>query len=308
MKTSIYRIPILCAAFFCVAGMSCHAMRHREANLDMAARLMYDRPDSALLLVKKIEPHFSISESTPAEQADSISRAVFNYYRKHGSRREKLAMYYILGRYHQIRGDEETAMFCYVSAEPYVPDAEGHELPGCLFSSTASLFEYGYDYEKAVENYIRGGDCFFRAEDYEKYTSAYVRAARCSFFMGDEEQAEAILNRMEPYMDHIGEGSRVRYFRLILNMRHDIALEDVENAARELQESTVDGPQYGPLLDISDIYLKSGFPDSAKVYLDRYRALRPEYDSSPAFYLRLSNLYDTLGRDRQALETYKKYV
>ena len=126
--------------------------------------------------------------------------------------------------------------------------------------------------------------------------------------MGDKEQAETILNRMEPYMNYIGEGSKVRYFRLILNMRHDIALEDVENAARELQESTVDGPQYGPLLDISDIYLKSGFPDSAKVYLDRYRALRPEYDSSPAFYLRLSNLYDTLGRDRQALETYKKYV
>ena len=119
--------------------------------------------------------------------------------------------------------------------------------------------------------------------------------------MGDKEQAETILNRMEPYMNYIGEGSKVRYFRLILNMRHDIALEDVENAARELQESTVDGPQYGPLLDISD-------PDSAKVYLDRYRALRPEYDSSPAFYLRLSNLYDTLGRDRQALETYKKYV
>ena len=196
MKTSIYRIPILCAAFFCVAGMSCHAMWQREPDLTDAALLMYDQPDSALAVVEKIEPRFAISESTSVEQEDSISHTVFNYYRKHGSRREKLDMYYILGRYHQIRGDEETAMFCYVSAEQYVSDASGPELPGCLFSSMASLFEYGYDYAKAVDNYIRGGNYFLRCGDYEKYTSAYVRAARCSFFMGDEEQAEAILNRI----------------------------------------------------------------------------------------------------------------
>ena len=134
VKTSIYRIPILCAAFFCVAGMSCHAMWQREPDLTDAAVLMYEYPDSAMTVVERLEPRFSIVDTASARQVDSVTHSVFNYYRKHKSRTEKLDMYYILGRFHQIRGNEESAMFCYVNAEQYVGDAADEVLPGCLYA------------------------------------------------------------------------------------------------------------------------------------------------------------------------------
>ena len=78
--------------FLALPVSNANALWMKERDLDIAALLMYDQPDSALAVVEKIEPRFAISESTSVEQEDSISHTVFNYYRKHGSRREKLDM------------------------------------------------------------------------------------------------------------------------------------------------------------------------------------------------------------------------
>ena len=308
VRTSIYRIPILCAAFFCVAGMSCHAMWQREPDLTDAAVLMYEYPDSAMTVVERLEPRFSIVDTASARQVDSVTHSVFNYYRKHKSRTEKLDMYYILGRFHQIRGNEESAMSCYVNAEQYVGDAADAVLPGCLSASMASLYEYGYDYAKAVDGYMTAGRHFKEAGDYRHFARVNIRAARCCFYMGDELRAMAILDDMAPYMESVEDADQVRYFRLILNMNHEIPLDDVINAVEHLDLRGDTSPDQGYLLAISDIYLKSGYTDSAMVYIDRYREATPAFSSNPTYYLRLSNVYDTLGLEKMALQAYKKHV
>ena len=110
----------VCVAVLSVAGADCHAMMQREQTLDEAAILMYEMPDSAMLVVEKTEPRLAAVLSADKTEADSVANAVFNYYRKHGSRREKFDMYYIIGRLHQLRGNEESAMFCYISADEAV--------------------------------------------------------------------------------------------------------------------------------------------------------------------------------------------
>lgn len=286
------------------AELDCHGMMQREHSLDNAAMLMYEMPDSAMSLVEKTEPRLSGVLSADKEEADSVSNAVFSFYRKHGSRKEKFDMYYIIGRLHQLRGDEEAAMFCYVSADEYSGEVPGTALRGCLYASMASLFEYGFDYVKAGTYYLKAMDSFLAAGQYRYYMESGIRAARCSFYRGDESGAEAILDEMEPYRKYADVSDRVRYFRLILNMRHDIPLEDVLQVVQSFGE--VNEP--GNMLAISDIYLKSGFPDSAITYLKRYEAANPGYASNPVYYLRLSNVYDTLGQDRKALDTYRKHV
>lgn len=289
-------------------GLRCEAMMQREPTLDEAAVLMYEFPDSAMALVEKVEPRLAAVEHAEEEKADSVATTVFNYYRKHGSRREKFDIYYILGRYHQLRGNEEVAMFCYVSADQYAGDAADPVLPGCLYSSMASLFEYGFDYAKAGEYYSRSGDCFFDGRNYGYYTEAGIRAARCYFYLGDEEKARALVDEIEPYREYLEDSSKVRYFRLILNLEHDISPEDVISAISTLEDSGGNVRDPGGLLAVSDIYLKSGFADSAMVYLGRYREANPDYGSSSTYYLRLSNLYDTLGLERKALDAYRKHV
>ena len=178
--SNILKIIYLCLVFAIgVPGLPCSAMMQREPSLDEAAVLMYEFPDSAMAVVEKVEPRLAMTRYEEDEKADSAANTVFNYYRKHGSRQEKFDVYYILGRYHQLRGNEEVAMFCYISAGQYAGDAAGSVLPGCLYSSMASLFEYGFDYAKAAEYYSRSGDCFFEGRNYQYYTEACIRAARC---------------------------------------------------------------------------------------------------------------------------------
>ena len=275
-------------------GLRCEAMMQREPTLDEAAVLMYEFPDSAMALVEKVEPRLAAVEHAEEEKADSVANTVFNYYRKHGSRREKFDIYYILGRYHQLRGNEEVAMFCYVSADQYAGDAADPVLPGCLYSSMASLFEYGFDYAKAGEYYSRSGDCFFDGRNYGYYTEAGIRAARCYFYLGDEEKARALVDEIEPYREYLEDSSKVRYFRLILNLEHDISLEDVISAISTLEDSGGNVRDPGGLLAVSDIYLKSGFADSAMVYLGRYRAAY------------LEELYRNVSMERDALSNIKK--
>ena len=100
----------------------------------------------------------------------------------------------------------------------------------------------------------------------------------------------------------------MRYFRLMLNFKDDIPVKDVISVISTLEDPGGNGPDPGSLLAVSDIYLKSGFADSAMVYIDRYREANPDYGSSSTYYLRLSNIYDTLGLDRKALEAYRKHV
>ena len=275
-------------------GLRCEAMMQREPTLDEAAVLMYEFPDSAMALVEKVEPRLAAVEHAEEEKADSVANTVFNYYRKHGSRREKFDIYYILGRYHQLRGNEEVAMFCYVSADQYAGDAADPVLPGCLYSSMASLFEYGFDYAKAGEYYSRSGDCFFDGRNYGYYTEAGIRAARCYFYLGDEEKARALVDEIEPYREYLEDSSKVRYFRLILNLEHDISPEDVISAISTLEDSGGNVRDPGGLLAVSDIYLKSGFADSAMVYLGRYRAAY------------LEELYRNVSMERDALSNIKK--
>lgn len=308
MIVNIFRILLLCILMLDMSCLGSHAMWQREQDLTYAAVLMYARPDSAMAIVEKVEPRFAVSEDMTDAQTDSVTHTVFNYYRKHKDRKDKLDMYYILGRFHQIRGNEESAMFCYVSAEQYAGDAGNPVLPGCLSASMASLFEYGYDYSKAVDYYMAGGKYFREAGDYRHFAEVCIKAARCCFYMGDEDRAKAVLDAMSPYMEYVDDGDQVRYFRLILSMDRDIPLDDVINAVEHLDLNGDVSSEPGYLLAISDIYLKSGYTDSSIVYIERYREAFPDYASNPTYYLRLSNVYDTLGMDRMALDTYRKHV
>ena len=67
----------------------CPGMMQRAHFLDDAAMLMYEMPDSAMVLVEKKEPRLAGILSAGKSAADSVTNAVFSYYRKHGSRDEK---------------------------------------------------------------------------------------------------------------------------------------------------------------------------------------------------------------------------
>lgn len=93
---NIHRVIYFCIVFMCASGIRCGAMMQREPLFDEAALLMYESPDSAMLIVEKAEPRLSAERIGAREDADSVANTVFNYYKKHGTHRERFDMYYIL--------------------------------------------------------------------------------------------------------------------------------------------------------------------------------------------------------------------
>ena len=150
----------------------------------------------------------------------------------------------------------DSAMAIVEKVEPRLAeDAAGNVLPGCLYASMASLFEYGFDYAKAVQYYEKGAKYFIRSKDYRNFTDMCIKAARCCYHMGEEDRAETFIDKVEPYKRYVEESNKVRYFRLILNMKHDIPIGDVMEAAAALGQERGSSTEPGNLLAIADIYL-----------------------------------------------------
>ena len=180
-------------------------------------------------------------------------------------------------------------------------------LAGNLYFSKARLYEDGFGYRDAVANYGTAGEYYLAAGDTARYVRACMKAAKCCLALNDAAMAESFLSGMEPYADCVKDSDKVRYIRLMSRTDDDMSREDV---LRLINESVSDYDQLDPsnMLSISDVYLLAGYRDSAGAYLNRYKLMDPDYSRNPMFYLRLSNLYDSLGQDNMAFDAYRRLV
>lgn len=116
-----------------VAAMVFSSCGNRDAGriMDSAEDVMWTRPDSALAALESID---TLSFKTKAQSARysllytmalnrnwidttdlRIIQPAVNYYERHGSKDDKMKMYYYLGTVQHIAGDLEDAIASYVS-------------------------------------------------------------------------------------------------------------------------------------------------------------------------------------------------
>ena len=317
---------IIYTAMF-LALFSAASCRHDEKTmpdpLDEVGQYVFEYPDSALNVLDSLPPSlldsgekkakyalmYSIASDITGERPmqDSLVSIAYNYYKKYGSGRDRLEAYYFMGRIYGNAGNENMAMSCFVRAEYYMDGSESPEFAGRLYYAKARLYEDGFGYRDAIKNYDLAAQSYLRAGDAEHYAESCVRAARSCFSMGDKEKARDFLSRIDTYWDDIRDSDKVRYFRLLVRMDEDISLDDVLKAVDEQIEDT-GTLEAGNLLSIADIYLQSGYVDSAMTWLNRYSVMNSDFRRNPTFWLRLSSVYDSLGQAENALSAYRRHV
>ena len=162
-----------------VAAMISSSCGNREAGriMDSAEDVMWTRPDSALAALESID---TLSLKIKAQRARysllytmaldrnwidttdlRIIQPAVNYYERHGSKDDKMKMYYYLGTVQHIAGDLEDAIASYVSSMEYSSESDNLIFRGLIASAISDLYSQNKNYSVAL-NYAKDALTLFK--------------------------------------------------------------------------------------------------------------------------------------------------
>lgn len=173
--------------------------RHGDVweQMDLAERLMDTSPDSALAILNNLEPASVRGEETQARYALLKSMALdknyidtttfdvlqpaIDYYIENGTPDERLRTYYYQGRIYQNRGDEDSAMYSFMTASDLrqqVTDtlllAHTFVAEGTLYYKEYKISDYIYKNLEAARLYGAIGKDIFEIKSYADALEGYI--------------------------------------------------------------------------------------------------------------------------------------
>lgn len=212
MKRTVFN-PVFKIAFIALLLLtSCAPVRDRRTLNDMEA-LMPERPDSALAVLRGLQPRdlpglhvrplhaLLLSEALDKNYIDltddSLALAAHKYYGEHGSKLHRLKSWYYLGRIRFNAGNYAEAVICYDKALEYAEALENYHYMGLINREIANAYGSVWDNYHATEK-LRESIEAFQAADEEAYID-YSKLALVSGLlkMKRYEEAKRILEEIE---------------------------------------------------------------------------------------------------------------
>lgn len=196
-----------------VAAMVFSSCGNREAGrvMDSAEDVMWTRPDSALAALESID---TLSLKVKAQRARysllytmaldrnwidttdlRIIQPAVSYYERHGSKDDKMCLYYYLGSIQFNRGELLSAIRSFIQAKEFSESTADYTFRGLILSAISDIYARNNSYsenilysEEAIDNFEKAGDslrvwitmgslAFYYAEnkDWRKSDSLYSK-------------------------------------------------------------------------------------------------------------------------------------
>ena len=281
-------VVILLLAAVLVAGVTgCDGLRRYDARLVRADSLMQHAPDSALAIVSAIDSlagdanlayrdllltqaRYKAYQDITASDDSAITRAMA-WYRAHGGEREKLTRAYLYkGAVMQELGHVDSAMYYYKTAE-VTADPKDYANLGQINTRIGDLYRLYYtDPERCY-------DLFKQALKYYRLTGnkrlqydCLLNMGGCSGIIriGDPEHLLAEASQLATELDDSAKYyqsqellcRQLEFYGDSIPKAKQIAFHCLNNYGQFINVDL--------MLDLADIYVKSGMPDSAIYYLD----------------------------------------
>lgn len=189
--------------------LSCSERQASRTILKQAEESMTAEPDRSLVLVQGVDGSSLPTKGLRARHAllltmaqdkcfidvsnDSTIRMAYDYFRKHGSLRDRLLSTYYLGVIKQNAGEYIDAALSFREAEPLAEELEDYRQLSLINQHLSHIFSLNYDHIRALE-YAEAA--LLAAEKGEEYLMAdYCRLdlAKQLLSKGDYSKAEGIL-------------------------------------------------------------------------------------------------------------------
>lgn len=193
-------------------SMSCTESRQVRAVFNQAESYMTTAPDSALALVHGIEGKTLPTKSLRARHAllltmaqdkcyidvaeDSTIRVAYDYYQRHGNKRERLWATYYLGIISQNAKEYINAALAFREAEPIAEELKDYRQLSLIEQHLSSIFSSNYDHVRALEYANKAVKAAEQAG--ESYMVSYCQYDMAVQLLAEYryDEAEAILSRV----------------------------------------------------------------------------------------------------------------
>lgn len=311
------RLIVLCGVVLIL--FSCEGFRTGKKVLDRAESLMREAPDSALAMLSELRGTDLPTRSLRARHAllytmaqdkcyiyeteDSTIRVAYDWYQKHGPKRNRMLSFYYLGVVLQNAGEYLDAALAFREAEPLAEELEDFRQLSLVDQHLSLIFALNYDHVRALDYAERSLQAAEKAgeslmADYCRWDVAKQLLAEFRY-----EEAYSILKEV---LEHSSDNPKLYSYAsrsmskaLIFKSPSDISgAEDCYRRIMELGAIRITSEDYGRLALIHEIKGNSVYADSL---LDRAFSLIRTKADSLIYYNDRYNVCDKRGDWKNAV-------
>lgn len=300
--------------------LACNRAGEHEALFRQVESLVDERPDSAMVLLQRIEEPERLDSAEWARWAllttqardkayirhttDSVINRVADYYQRFGDNHQKALAYYYKGRVNNDLKRLEEATKAYLIAFDYAKKIDDVNLNYGILSQIGTLYAYKNMTNEALDVYKQALVVARQAGDSSKIAFSYAYLGR---ICGEKEEWAQAENY---YLESIAIAEKIGHRRVLELGTQELAsiytdegkLDEALTLAKRLPEyqsiDSIKRDKSGYLV-IGDIYRKMGEVDSAYLYISHAVGSDNIYTRNSA-YQALYFMYRDMGRHEEA--------
>lgn len=305
--------------------LSCNRAGEHEALFRQVESVVSDHPDSAMVLLQRIEEPERLDSADWAcwalltiqardkafirHTTDSVINRVADYYQRFGDNHQKALAYYYVGRVNSDLGQLERATDAYLRASDYSAKTDDHDLTfriltqvGTIFAKQKSLFEAFEFYQKALAIAQEANDSVNMA-----FGNAYL--GRIYGSNEDWSQANAHYQKAIEIAKRIGDvfALKLATQELAAIYRRQNRLDEAYNMLKSLVSQTQELGNRSLYLVVGNTYQRMGQLDSADYYI-RYAVGSYDIHVRRSAYQALYNLYKQMNQYEKATNFNELFI
>lgn len=322
MRKSLYLIVLL---LLLLPG--CREAYYANRILEDADSLIENKPDSALLLIRTLDPQRLNSRAAKARYAllytqaldkchvdmttDSVIAPAMAYFAKHGSNTDRARTYYYMGRICDNAGKTAEAAQMMMEAHKYAEKAGETYLMGLIYNCRARLYQSQYSLDEALSMYKLADSCFTAVGHIDKAGRMSIQKARLYIVTGKHALARPELQRAYAIFDSLKNTQTVMQIASLYanQMRHEGGIP-ADSIKRFLHKNY--NRYNAGKIPVADypiwtlFYLQDGKIDSARYYAKMASAKHFDGRRQNGFLQLTCSIEEASGNYREALRIQKK--
>ena len=264
---------------------SCAPVQDRR-TLNAIEALMLDRPDSALVVLRGLQPRdmpglhvrplhaLLLSEALDKNYIDltddSLALAANHFYGTHGSKIHRLKSWYYLGRVRFNSGNFAEAVICYNKALEYAEIITNYHYMGLINREIANAYDCVWDDFHTIE-YIQKSIDSFQMGNEKRYSEfSQLALARMLRRQGRFSECKSLLNTMLTSVNDDYIRACIHELKGLVDITdRNSNIESTRSEFKEARIGEVLTEDSNRLSNLALFQQIAGFPDSSDYYINK---------------------------------------
>ena len=302
--------------------ISCNSHSKHWDTLSQVESYIEERPDSALVVLEQINTSELSCKEEKAKQALLYSMALdknfvdktdfevlqpaIDFYEDNGSATDKLRTYYYQGRIFQNKGNDALAMESFVNAIEEGENSNDILTTARTYFAQSKIYYSLYEWDSFIESNKSAANLFQEAGVLNSYANCLIRIINGYTLKEDPENALLYIEECKRFLNTISSSRLGDFYSsyltyLIKYGEEQEIIKIISDYMNAVPASKIDW------LTIANSYIKIKRYDDALETVSQC-SNDIEITAGLKYQAIISDIYQHLGRYKESLEAYKKYM